>query len=77
VNPRARWAAKCASRHLPSACGQFTKGDKAGSNLSPAEKLLGTRPAPARVQNPERVAHGAQERTRRRWKALKHHEATD
>lgn len=62
---------------LPISVEQFTKGDKAGSTLSPTEKLLGTRPVPSYIQNPDRAEAGAEARTKARWSKLRRHEQKD
>ncbi len=66
-----------AENFTPIGVESFTKGDKQGSNLSPAEKLAGTRPAAAYIQNPERVERQAKARTKRRWDKARRNEAKD
>jgi hypothetical protein len=51
----------------PISLDTFGKGEKKGSNLSIPEKLAGTRPASAFVQNPDKTKAQALQRTERRW----------
>lgn len=61
----------------PISVSQFTKGDKAGSNLSPMEKIMGTRPARASIQNTEKTEAQEHQRNERRWAKKRAGDARD
>ena len=53
---------------MPISLGQLAKPDKLGSNISPAEKTLAIRPAPAYLQSPDRVESIVERNNREDWK---------
>jgi hypothetical protein len=58
----------------PISLRQLAKGQKTGSNISNIESIMGLRPAPAYVQDPEGYTRGTKAIQTRKWKAKEKYE---
>lgn len=62
------------SAGTPISVRQLLQGEKAGSHISTLEMLMGVRPAPTYLQDPEGYKHGMTYIEKKKWKTKQYHD---